>query len=93
MSDTTRRTFLALTGGGLAAGATLVAPEAIATTTPITETESGDPDGAGDDTLIVAYIQDPKSGRITVAVGDREFSFYDRDLTKKLGRLARQGKS
>ncbi len=92
MSETTRRTFLAMTGGGLAAGATLVGTEAVATSTPLTETESPDPVGHGGE-LIVAYIQDQRSGRITVASGDREYSFYDRALTRRLSRLARQGRN
>ncbi len=92
MSDTTRRTFLAMTGGGLAAGATLVATEAAAVPTPLSETESGDPVDDNTD-LIVAYLQDPSTNQITVAVGDREFTFYDQGLTRKLTRLAQQGRS
>ncbi|MEO5981071.1 MAG: hypothetical protein ABIQ13_02030 [Pedococcus sp.] len=85
MSDATRRTFLAAAGTGAAAAAAAVAaaPGASAATTNAT-TDSAAPTGP----RLVAYVEDPKSGRLTVMYGEDEVTIQDPDLVRRLTRAA-----
>ncbi len=85
MSDATRRTFLAAAGTGAAAAAAAVAaaPGASAATTTAT-TDSAAPTGP----RLVAYVEDPKSGRLTVMYGEDEVTIQDPDLVRRLTRAA-----
>jgi hypothetical protein len=83
MPGHSRRTFLrgagaaaAVTATGVGAGAALVA--------------TGDA-AAGGDTKggsLVAYVQDARSGRISVMSGEREVLVTDKALAQRLARLA-----
>lgn len=88
MSDATRRTFLAAAGTGAAAAAAAVAaaPGASAATTTATTatTDSAAPTGP----RLVAYVEDPKSGRLTVMYGEDEVTIQDPDLVRRLTRAA-----
>ena len=77
MSDQTRREFVKRSAGA-AVGATvigaLVAGEADAATT-------SDP--------IVAYVNNPRRGEISVMTGEREVTIRDRKLAAQIARAAR----
>ena len=88
MSESTRRGFLILAGAGVAATAGVAAIAANgggparaddpAATTPAT-TRSGP---------LVAYVEDVRSDRVSVMVGETEVVVSDRDLVARLARAA-----
>lgn len=92
MSDSTRRTFLLVTGAGAAAAsvASIAAPAAAApakasATQADRSTESGP---APDAPPLVAYVQDAQSGAVALMVGEREVIVHDRELVGRLTRAA-----
>jgi hypothetical protein len=89
MSDATRRTFLAAAGTGAAAAAAVAAaPGALAAGTRGAVPDAGPGPAATGDRL-VAYVADPRSGRITVMYGEDEVTVHDADLVRRLAGIAR----
>ena len=76
MSETNRRTFLAVTGMGAAAGTVgLVAGPASAAARR----------GSGSShEPVVAYVEDHASDELTLLVGEREVVVHDRDLVARI---------
>jgi Rieske Fe-S protein len=69
MNPASRRTFLVATGAGVAAvGVATVAPAVAATDKPA----AAAPAAATNGQPLVAYINDAKSGQLTLMVGERE---------------------
>ncbi len=86
MSDATRRTFLAVAGtGATAAAAVVAAPGASAAPTSVAADRHED---AGHP--LVAQVQDPASGRLTIMYGEEEVIVHDADLVRRLTRAARK---
>jgi hypothetical protein len=92
MSHTTRRTFIVAAGGSAAAAA--VAPAALASAAqaaPDATPQGTAPDtegGQGD--RLVAYIDNPRSGHITVMRGEDEVTVHDPELVQRLNRATRR---
>ncbi|GAB3077163.1 MULTISPECIES: hypothetical protein [unclassified Phycicoccus] len=87
MSDATRRTFLAAAGTGAAAAAAAVAAAPGASAAPATVTAAGSA-AAPTGPRLVAYVDDPRSGRLTVMYGEHEVTIQDADLVRRLTRAA-----
>lgn len=86
MSDATRRTFLAAAGTSAAAAAAVAAaPAAVAGAA--SSTPDPDPGHIGD--RLVAYVEDARSGRLSVMYGENEVTINDADLVRHLARVAR----
>ena len=75
MSETSRRTLIAMTGAGAAAGAVTLASGAPATAAP-------QPGRARES--VVAYVEDHTSDRLRLLVGEREVVIRDRDLVTRI---------
>jgi hypothetical protein len=87
MSDATRRAFLAVAGSGAAAAAAVAAaPGALAATPSSVRLSGSEPTAARDP--LVAYVADPRSGRITVMHGEHEVTVHDAELVRRLARIA-----
>ena len=86
MSDATRRTFLAAAGTSAAAAAAAVAAAPGASAAPPTATAAGSAASTGP--RLVAFVDDPKSGRLTVMYGEDEVTIQDADLVRRLTRAA-----
>ena len=86
MSDATRRTFLAAAGTSAAAAAAAVAAAPGASAAPLSVTAHGSEAPTGP--RLVAYVEDPKSGRLTVMYGEDEVTIQDADLVRRLTRAA-----
>ncbi|WP_406832387.1 hypothetical protein ABEG17_06065 [Pedococcus sp. KACC 23699] len=87
MSDATRRTFLAAAGTSAAAAAAVAAaPRASAAPSATAVTESSAPAGQ----RLVAYVDDPRSGRVVLMHGEDEVTIQDADLVRRLTRAARR---
>lgn len=77
MSDTSRRTFLAVAGAGATAGTVgLTSAAALAATT------RRRPDSAHE--AVVAYVKDHTSHELRLLVGEREIVVHDRDLVTRI---------
>ena len=87
MDESTRRNFLVMAGVGAAAaaGAAVVATTAGGTSAEAATTPSAAPAGTGP---LVAYVQDPGSGRVAVMVGETEVVVHDPDLVARLAAAA-----
>jgi hypothetical protein len=93
MTDASRRTFLAMTGAGaVAAGAAVLVPEALATTTSQDDTQAEASSSHHPGELIVAYLHDTKSGHLSVVAGEHEIHIVDKALAAKLASYARASK-
>lgn len=78
MSETSRRRFIGVAGAGaVAAGATVVVPQA-ASASPAKAHANAAKE------RVVAYVSDHRSSTLTVLVGDREVAVHDRDLVQRL---------
>ena len=86
MSDATRRTFLAAAGTSAAAAAALAAAPGAGAAPAATTTATGSAAPAGPQ--LVAYVDDPRSGRLTVMYGEDEVTIQDADLVRRLTRAA-----
>ena len=77
MSETSRRKFLAVAGGGAAAttvvGLTGGTAEAVTSRGKTAATEP-----------VVAYVQNPKAGVLHLMVGEREVVVEDHDLVARI---------
>ena len=77
MSETDRRTFLAVAGAGTAAGVIgLTAGPAAARTTRRHDSSATE--------SVVAYVEDPTSDEVVLMVGDDEVVVHDLDLVNRL---------
>ncbi len=86
MSDATRRTFLAAAGTSAAAAAAAVAAAPGASAAPYSASADGSEAPVGP--RLVAYVDDPKSGLLTVMYGEDEVTIHDADLVRRLTRAA-----
>ena len=86
MPDSTRRNFLLATGAGAAAVGVAAALPGSAAAKPAAESPTL-PSGAQP---LVAHIADPRSGSLTLLVGDREVSVHDPELVARLARAAEE---
>lgn len=80
MSDTSRRKFIAAAGGGTAAtavagGVTLATGGSAAAARPRPGTAKE---------AVVAYVENHRSDRLTILVGEREIEVRDRDLVTRI---------
>jgi hypothetical protein len=83
MQDSTRRNFLIASGAGAAAvGVAAALPTTGSASTPKQVTA---PDDASP---LVAHISDPRTGELSLLVGDREFVVHDPDLVGRITRAA-----
>ena len=78
MSDTSRRTFLAVTGAGAAAAGTVGITGGTATAAETRRTP-----GSARET-VVAYVKDHNSSELRLMVGEREVVVDDRDLVTRI---------
>jgi hypothetical protein len=92
MSESTRRGFLILAGAGAAAAAGVAAiaangagPAAADQAVPAGAPADGPATAAGP---LVAYVQDVRSDRVSVMVGESEVVVSDPDLVARLARAA-----
>lgn len=75
MSETSRRTLIAMTGVGAAAGAVNLTAGTASAATPR-------PGRARE--AVVAYVEDHTSDRLRLMVGEREVVVRDRDLVTRI---------
>ena len=78
MSETDRRKFLAVTGAGAAAGAVAL------TAGPVLAAGTSRPSKHAAAESVVAYVEDHRSGRLRLMLGDREVVVHDRDLVSRI---------
>ena len=90
MSDTSRRTFLAMTGAGaVAAGATVLVPDALAASRPATDdTVAYDKHPHAKGELIVVYLHNDSSHKLVINAGEHEATITDKALADKLRKYA-----
>ena len=94
MSDSTRRAFLAMTGTGAAAvGALIATPTAFGSSRAGGSTYIPSPDGQAPpvEGPLVAYVDDARTGEISIMVGEREVTVVDKDLAARISRLTQPG--
>jgi hypothetical protein len=78
MTDSSRRSFLILSGAGAAAASVAVAvPVAAKSSKELFDIPSGAQP-------LVAHISDPASGIVSLLVGEREIIVRDRDLVGRI---------
>lgn len=85
MPDSTRRNFLIATGAGAAAvgvAGALPGPADAGSTKAAPATL---PDGAEP---LIAHVADPRTGSLSLLVGEREVTVHDPDLVARLARAA-----
>ena len=86
MTDHSRRSFLKRASAGAAvAGAAAVVPGVFGGGVAQAETESSAP---AHDEAFVAWVKDPKAGVIAVLVGEKELTYTDKKLAKRLAQVA-----
>lgn len=78
MNTSTRRSFLVMTGVGVAAAAS--APTGIASMAVASTASVAVPTGSSPGGPVVAYVHDAASGEISVMSGEREVIVHDRRL-------------
>jgi hypothetical protein len=76
MKETDRRKFLAVAGGGAAAGMVGL------TTGPAAASSRRSPNSAHE--TVVAYVEDHRSSKLRLMVGEREVVVHDRDLVVRI---------
>lgn len=82
MNDTSRRKFLAVAGAGAAAGTVGIAVPASAAALKTS---------AAADEPVVAFVEDPASGVVTLMFGENEVVVDDRDLVVRILNAAGRG--
>jgi hypothetical protein len=86
MTNTNRRTFLAMSGAGVAAVGVAAVPNLAGATESASE-PSHKPHGGPaetEDELLLAHVTDLRKGEVTVVHGSVETTFVDRDLASKI---------
>lgn len=92
MPDATRRGFLAMTGGGVAAaGAVALVPTLLAADRETSAMPHRQTDDVKVDGPLIAYVNDVSTGEVVVMVGEREVTAIDHDLAERIARLSRAG--
>lgn len=76
MNDTSRRKFLAATGAGVAAGAVGIGGPAAAEAVVRKADAANEP--------VVAFVENPQAGVVTLMLGDREVVVEDHDLVARI---------
>jgi len=76
MSDTSRRTFLAVAGAGAAAGTVAATTGMAFAETRRTADSATRP--------VVAFVRDHRSSELQLMVGEREVIVHDRDLVNRI---------
>lgn len=92
MEPTNRRTFLAISGAGVAAvGVAALSPQmaGAAQSDAVTTEPEVDPVTIGDEPLLVS-VEDLAAGSVAVVHGGRETTVIDHQLARKIARLARK---
>ncbi|MFL6162896.1 MAG: twin-arginine translocation signal domain-containing protein [Jatrophihabitantaceae bacterium] len=86
MPDSTRRNFLIATGAGAAAVGVASALPGSAAAQP----EAGHRPASlpADAQPLVAHVSDPRSGSVSLLVGEHEVTVHDPDLVARLARAA-----
>jgi hypothetical protein len=85
MPDSTRRNFLIATGAGAAAvGVATALPGSAGVLSGSAESKTL-PSGAEP---LVAHVADPRSGTLSLLVGEHEVTVHDPDLVARLARAA-----
>jgi Rieske Fe-S protein len=96
MEESTRRGFLIMAGVGAAAAtagavvATSTTATTTATTTAAAAPAEADTPAAG---ALVAYVEDVRTGRVSVMAGETEVVVSDPDLVARLARVAARKKA
>jgi hypothetical protein len=85
MPDSTRRNFLLATGAGAAAVGVAAALPGSAAGQPAAAERATLPAGAQP---LLAHVADPRSGSLTLLVGEREVTVHDPELVARLTRAA-----
>ena len=78
MSETDRRKFLAITGAGAAAGTVALTAGPVFAAGESRRSK----DAAAES--VVAYVEDHRSGKLRLMLGDREVVVHDRDLVTRI---------
>jgi hypothetical protein len=77
MSETSRRKLLAGAGAGAAVGA-------VGLTMKPAQAGEARPSASSARESVVAYVEDHRSGRLRLLVGEREVVVHDRDLVTRI---------
>ena len=77
MTETSRRKLLAGAGAGVAVGT-------VGLTMGPAQAKEARPSAAGAREPVVAYVEDHRSGRLRLMVGEREVVVHDRDLVTRI---------
>jgi hypothetical protein len=85
MEESTRRGFLIMAGVGAAAATAGAVVATTATTTAAPAPADADTPAAG---ALVAYVEDVRTGRVSVMAGETEVVVSDPDLVARLARVA-----
>ncbi len=86
-----RRNFLRTASLGAAVvGAAAVAPPSLASTAQAA-TSPGEVGGPAYDGAVTAYVRNHRTGEISVMAGEHEVTYHDRDLARRLARIAACG--
>lgn len=83
MKDTNRRSFIVGAGGSAAAAAATT----VAFAAPAHAASLTDADGIPE--RLVAWVDDPQTGRLTIMLGEDEVTVHDPELVRRLARAAR----
>ena len=90
MESVSLRKLLATAGAATGTAALAAAPAAAAGV--LDRGEVTDPSGPLPDEAIVAVVRDPKRGEVTVMAGEREVTYRDPSLVKRLVKAAPKSK-
>lgn len=91
MTSPSRRTFIAAAGAGSATAALGLAHPAYGIDLPATDLIGQEAKHSRAEGPLVAYIEDPRTGRVVVVRGDRRGVVTDRGLAARLAEAAKGG--
>jgi poly(3-hydroxybutyrate) depolymerase len=86
MDALSRRKLLG--SAGAVAGTAAVASAPAAAAAALERHEIKDPSGEAPDEVVVAFVRDAKRGEVTVMSGEREVTYHDPALVKRLMKAA-----
>ncbi|HEU5271579.1 MAG TPA: twin-arginine translocation signal domain-containing protein [Jatrophihabitans sp.] len=90
MPDSTRRNFLIATGAGAAA---VGVASALPGSADAGSTSAAPAKLPADVQPLVAHVADPRTGSLSLLVGEREVTVHDPDLVARLARAAATGEA
>src|SRR5581483_9306422 len=90
MESVSRRKLLATAGAATGAAAVAAAPSVAQAA--LDRGEVTDPSGPAPAEVVVAVVRDEKRGEVTVMAGEREVTYRDRSLVKRLMKAAPKSK-